>query len=342
MRVRWRAGPLVREASLNVFLGGGGLHLLAGFALVTGAAVGVALAGQAMTIEAELMSLRSEGRGVVVFTTADRDIEVHIDRMTCEGLAARSDVERAGILVDTGRHDLATVGRDVVVFQASTSLAPALSTVDALVGDKLGYPHGQRRLNLDGHSVSAVVDDSGVPTTGMDSAVTVALPPAVVSGDECVVLLVPWARTQEVAAEAAATLRAEGGPVSAYAALREPVDVISRHTDRPERLLPVLAGLVGAVLTAIVTATRSSQLAAYRLSGTSCTQLLVLLWLEGALLAGLFAASGVLAAILLLGIGPSAAAGAVWILAGATVWVGLGSLAWPSAVRNPIHLAKDR
>jgi hypothetical protein len=278
----------------------------------------------------------------VVLGAANRDAPVAIDRRSCELLADRPDVERAGLLVEEGRFDLPTLGSNVLVLAVSTGLAPALSRYDAVVGSALGLSAGPHRLSGGAGVLDAVVDGSAIPTTGMSSAVTVALPSTVTSGDQCVVELSSHASAAAVSAELTAALSSAGGALAARPALRESVDVLSAHAHRAERILPMVVGGLGGLFVAVINALRSSAFAAYRLSGTRRAELLTLVWLEDALLAGLYACGGVAATVVLLGLTVEARAGVLWIGVGALTWVAVGTLGWAAAGRNPIRMAKDR
>ncbi len=171
---------------------------------------------------------------------------------------------------------------------------------------------------------------------------TVALPPSVTSAELCVVELSDHARASVVSPELTAAVSSVGGPLAAQPALQEAVDVLAAHETRPERLLPVLIGVLGGIFAAIVNALRSSAFAAYRLSGTRRVDLLTMVWMEQALLAGLYASSGTTAAVILLGPTVPARACVLWLGVGAFAWLAGASLSWASAGRNPTHLAKDR
>jgi hypothetical protein len=186
------------------------------------------------------------------------------------------------------------------------------------------------------------MDGDAIPTTGMSSAVVVSLPASITSGSQCVVELSPYASASTVSAELAAAQRAEGGNLAAMPALQESVDVLAAHASRAERFLPVLVGGLGGLLATITNALRSSSFAAYRLSGTRRSDLLVLVWLELALLAGLYMFSAIAAIAVLLGRTAEAFVGTLWVEVGALAWVAVGTLSWAAAGRNPTRLAKDR
>ena len=333
----WQTSALLREARRNVM--GGTLRWAVTVAIAGGVLVAGALVGQDRDLTGRLADLGDRGRGVVVIGSADPDVPVEIDRASCDALTERPDVVRSGLLTDPGRHDLGMLGRSVAVLGTSSTLAPALIDHEALVGSALGLPTGPRTLDLGGPPVAAMVGASEVPETGMASAVVVPLTSP--TGPRCVVQLSPWA-DPTMGAETLAALVATGGPLTAHAVLTETTDTLAGHRDRPERLLPLAAGAAGALITALLTATRAGGFAGYRLSGTSRRDLLRLLALEQAHLAGAFATSGTLATVVLLGWSPAAAAGAAWILAGALTWYILAAVGWPIVLRNPFDLGKER
>ena len=114
--------------------------------------------------------------------------------------------------------------------------------------------------------------------------------------------------------------------------LAQPLDATEQFLQRPTRWLPLAVGIIAGLATIALGATRLSEFAAYRLSGTRPKELAAILGLESLALAGVAAVSGVAAALLLspwLVSGVTTAAGS--LVVGATWWaiaaIGLAPLA---------------
>lgn len=329
---------LVRESLLNTVRRGSALWAVAVIAVLTGSGAAAFAFVQEREFVELLADQHAKGRGVIVIASASAEREAAIDRSSCEALANRPDVRRSGLLVQSRRTDLPTLGADIQVVGVSVGLHPTLVEHEAVVGPALGADQGPLRLLLDGRSVDAIVAGGGVPMSGMDSAVAVSLAPGVEAGPYCLVDLMDRARVGDVATELVAALRSDSADLVASPALRESVDVLDLHARRVERFAPVVLGAFGAACTFLVNWLRSSAFAAYRLSGTRREELLLLVVLEQVLVAGLYATSGVLA-VFVMG-GPPATG--PWVVVGALVWVALAPVSWLAAGRNPFRMAKDR
>lgn len=334
----WRHAALVRESLLNTVHRGSALWLLVVLAVLLGSGAAAFALVQHRAFEDLLESQNVQGRGVVMLGSGSADAVAEIERASCEGLAQRSDVLRSGIVLPLGRVDLPTLGADILVLGASERLLPALSAHEAVIGPALGADAGPTRMLLGGRPVDALVAGGGVPTSGMESAVTVGLAPEVRSGPHCLVELVPLARVRDVASELVLALRSDSRDLVAHHALQEPADLLDMHARRVVRFLPVVLGALGGVCALLVNWLRSSAFAAYRLSGTRRGEVFLLVVLEQSVVAGVFATSGVLAVVVT---GGPPATG-LWILIGALVWVATAPLSWLAAGRNPFRMAKDR
>lgn len=339
----WRPSLLVREATRNVF-GWGSRRLPA---LILAAAIGLAhvmfLAYQTQELEDRLADLALKGRNVLTIASASQDAEAAVSRASCEGLTDHPEVQHAGLFQADGLRDVVQIGPGVPLVHASTTLVPGLARADAVVGSALREPAERFGLLVDGQLLNATVGEATPDGVDVNSAVVVPLDPATRTGTACVIVLDAFADQDEAAVRLAAELHAERNPVSGRAQLRETLDPIALFQNRPERFLPLVLGLVGALLCGLQNRLRSSELAVYRLSGTSPRSLGVVLVVEQLLIAGVAVASGSLAALVLsprlldptVPVLWSVGAGALWV-AGATL------LSVDLPFRRPTDLAKDR
>jgi ABC-type antimicrobial peptide transport system permease subunit len=120
-------------------------------------------------------------------------------------------------------------------------------------------------------------------------------------------------------------------------------DPVDTYLKRPSRWLPLLLGALGALATAISTRLRASEIAVYRMSGTSATSVVSLLTVEALLIAGTAAASAATASAVLAKGHLDATVPVVRGLAMAGVWTLTSIVAsLDLAVRSPNDLAKDR
>ena len=138
-------------------------------------------------------------------------------------------------------------------------------------------------------------------------------------------------------------LRSTGGPIIAVPQLRESHSVLDAYRGRLAGG-PLGAGALGALASLTLLIMRSSELAAYRLSGTSFVDLVPLLVFEQTLLAGtlvLFASFRLVVASLLTPALPNAMFLWPWLVS--LSWLAIICAAAPFAARrSPAQLARDR
>lgn len=342
----WRGIHLAREANKNVLVWRSRLQPLVFFAVLAGVAATLFGAYESTSLLHRLEEQKESGRNILVFSAADTNRPVSIDRRSCETLTNSSAVERAGIVEREGLFDFLQIGPDVPVLSASSSLFPLLNTNDAIVGSALvpdvqaGVPY---RLGLSANILEAQVASKQAVGIDTNSAVVVALPPRVRSGSTCVVVLHDLTSVDRNLSQLSAQLQSSGGPLAATQMFNDTSDPIEDFINRSGRLLPSLLGLLGGVAAGILNRLRSGELAAYRLSGTSARSLYVLLLLEQALLAGLMvlSASLAIAALHPYFLSPAStlmssfAAGCVWLIVAVLMTIDV-------PMRKPPDLAKDR
>ncbi|MBD7949317.1 MULTISPECIES: hypothetical protein [Oerskovia] len=349
---RWSLALLAREATRNVFSTAARLFPVVLLAVLLGSAQASLAVQQGQGLERQIAELRAQGRNVLAATQAVQDSPVLIDRDSCEGLTALSVVERAGIQVlDAPSMDLPQLGAKVPVRPVSTTLLPELATHDAVVGRSIAESAGRgpsQRFDLvtgasGSGTVSALVGSGDGAGLGGTGAVFVAADRSIATSATCSVVLTPFADASAAAPVIAAALDVQDNPVLVSTELRETTDVVALFLTRIERFLPLLLGAIGGLTVAVVGSLRSSELAAYRLSGTSPRSLGVLLALEQSLVAGTFVTASAATTLLLAGQALAPAASVLWTIAGGLVWLVVGNIvALPVLRRRPSDMAKDR
>jgi hypothetical protein len=339
----WRFTDLTREGLLNVF--GRSARLLPAVALagVLGASSVGVLALEQAALNTEISELAVQGRGVVFISESSPDRPASISRSSCEALADTPGVEHAGIIIDANRADALPFAIDAPARRASTTLFPDLGDVDVLVGDTLASQQGPFRAFVYGQPFDALVAPPSREGTGTAFTLTFPLLPEDVSASRCAVLLEPLVSAPEMTSDLIAQLGIRGNTVSGQEVLSTPVDPTSSYLSRIGRFAPLAFGVAGGFITAIITRTRTSELAVYRLSGTSRSSLLTLLALENLLIAGTAAAVSGVAALLLLPQLLDPATAAIGGIALGGSWALIATLASVDIpFRRPTDLAKDR
>lgn len=353
----WALSHLMREAIRNVLNIHARLFPVFLAAILLGAGHVALAAYQGRALDNDLSALSAQGRGVVelsvvppVSSLEDENlIPPGIDRSTCEALGSVAGVQRAGLLGDDEEMvSLPQVGSRIPMRTASATLIPALLNHDLVVGSALAETAGRSTAlttltTTDGQALSAIVDTNLGPEVASTLAVFRTLDPAVQSAERCMVVLDPRAVAAEVAPVLASSINATGAPVRANVVLTETTSITDIYLHRVERFLPLLLGILGGLVVTVLIRVRSSELATYRLAGSSPRSMAVLLGLEATLLAGAFLAASSLAILVLTEPLTSPAATMLWSWSGAGVWllVALAGAA-PMLRRTPSDMAKDR
>lgn len=344
-RDRWSLTMLVREAVKNVLSPAARMFPVLAVAVLLGAGQTALVVHQADTLGSTLDELGLVGRNVVVLTPPTSDAVSTVSRTSCEGLTRHDQVRAAGLLGRSVRTDIVELGSFVPLQPASDTLLPLLTTHDAVVGAAL-WPDGEESLVLAtsrGQVVHAAVGDpapAGVPT---GSALGVPLAPRTTVGDHCVVVLDPYLPVQESRQLVLSELQLTGEPLVASSPYSETVDVVALHLGRTERYVPAAVAVLAGFTALALSRLRSSELAAYRLSGTSRRSLATMLLLEQMIVAGFFVMSATTATLVLGTHLRDPAVPVLWAVVGGLAWVACGGLAASVAVlRQASDLAKDR
>lgn len=343
-RDRWAPGQLAREAAKNVFALQSRLYGVLVFATIVGVAIPLYAAWESVQLREQLAQEAQSGRGVFVLAAADENSPVAIDRASCEALSKDPDVLSSGLLISAGSSDFVQVGTDIPVIEASHTLLPTLDVSGAVVGAALRDTGQRFTLRMpDGTIQSASVGDSQPDVIGTNSAIVVGLPPAIRSGSRCFVKISALASEPAVSSRVIAELQSTGGPVSASYRFSEPRDPVTVFLNRPERFLPLILAIAGAITAGALNRLRTGEWAAYRMSGTSPRSLALIQLIEQFAIAGCLVLATALASAALTPslIDPAAtiltgvASGALWTMIATLIGIDL-------PFRKPTDLAKDR
>lgn len=352
---KWPLRLLAREATRNV------LALHARFAPVVLAAVLVGSAHVAVaaystaSLDSALTELEAQGRNIVDIlpeplgdAPAGLTDPAGVSRGACEALARVPGVLAAGVISeDEQKVASAQLGSFVPVRRVSPSLLPEVATHDVVVGtglqDRVGAQPGQDFLlaGLDTEPVTGTVaGNRALPST---LAIFTAPMPTTDRASSCRVVLTRFADVEQTLPVLTGATRGFERGITVDRALRETSDVVAIHLDRVDQFLPLLLGVLGGLVTAILVWLRSAELATYRLAGMSPRSFGMLLGIEAALLAGVFLASSALAAFVLRDQLLAPLASTMWAMAGACAWVAVAALlSAPLLRRRPSDMAKDR
>lgn len=343
---QWRERSLVSEAVANVISPGSKLRRAA----MAGIVLGLALVGfrfmELSSFQAQIDSLAMAGRNLVVLQGTTPERHPRISRGSCESLSATSGVLRSGPLVEISRNTFPQLGPSIPVFGSGPTLFPELSSSDAVVGAELIALKGGQRLNL-------VLNDqtfqsrigkplpSGIP---VNSSVVVGLDANAKHVDRCYVFLDQRQEVSTASPALIARLHVHDQPVTATSVFPDSLDPYAQYRARPTAPLPNSIGAALGVLVAFTASLRSSELAAYRLSGTNALSLFRLLAYESIVVSGLFWMSGSLGLLFISELNFTERIGLLASLLAAAAVAVLVSMTFSvfQCRRSPMELSKDR
>ncbi len=339
----WRLRHLAREAVRNVLGQGARMAPMVLLAVLLGAGAVAFAAVEAATLRTDLSDLAWRGRGVATYASASQGQPVEITRASCDSLATQPGVLAAGLLTDPVERSIRPGGIDIVTRRASPALLPQLSHTDALIGAAIIDRTGTFLTRIDQSLLQAQTTVEQREGLGASHSVFLALGPENTSGPFCLAVLDPLVDAAAIAPVHLAALDAAGGRLTATEALQATSDPVDVFLTRPSRFLPLLLGLLGAIATVIGYRLRTSELAVYRLSGTSRASMLQLLGLEVLTVTGVAATSAAAAALALRAHLLDPGTAVLWGLAMAGTWALVTIVATADlALRRPTDLAKDR
>ena len=318
---RWKVLGLFRESVLNVINPRSRMVVTLVVAIAFGSAAVSFYAYESKQFADRLSELESQGSNVVVFQSSKPGVEIQISRKSCEALADIPGVTRSGLLIDEGTRNLPEVGANISLFAASTSLFPQLSQSDGLIGVSLAIGQLERTVTFgksDTRRLSvAQRQPEGIPT---NTAIVLPLAIGATAGPHCLVELARFQKSRSDIPVLESQLVVQGGSVIGRSQLTPPTDPVVDWTNRPGQFIGMALGAIGGLLATMLVWTRSSELAAYRLSGTSRRSLALMLTIESLLAAGMFGFSGTLAACVLDHFVISPHEVLLWSITGSATW----------------------
>lgn len=343
-RDRWHLGLLARDAARNVFSPGSRMLAVLGLGVLAGAGSSAYIALETQTMRQEIHELAIDGRNVLVFSALSNDAPTRIERDSCEALADQHGILHAGVLQPAGQLDVLPVGTRLPAQRASVTLFPELTDADLLVGRDLS-DRAFRTFTVwaEQDLATAVHADPHPEGLGTGSSITLPPRPSDSTSEQCVVILDEFSDVDTALPAVAAQLKVTINPASSTELLTATSDPAIDYLQRPDRWFPLLLGLLGAVATAITTRLRASEIAVYRMSGTSPVSVMTLLTFEALLIAGSAALSATAASLALSAHYLDPAVPILWGLALAGTWTIAALAASVDLVfRRPSDLAKDR
>lgn len=281
----WRLRHLVREAALNLTSSRRRFVALAGLALTLGTAMTTLSTYEELSLRANLGTLSEAGRGVVVISSSSSQ-EAAISRTSCERLTDRPDVVRAGFVLTAERLNVEPTGALLPVAQVSATLVPQLGNVDAVIGRALVDQVGAGSLGIEGAWLTTAAGSNQPEGLPLESIVAVAAPISVLDAPACFVVLEQGASSSISGPSLASAVTSAGPPVIATSNFDEPVSYVEQYLERPTRFAPALIAIVIAVVLSSLGAARQSEIASYRIAGTSVRSIQILFLLESAYIGG--------------------------------------------------------
>lgn len=295
------------------------------------------------TLNATLREQYLAGRNTLLFASGDQDKEAAISLSSCARLADLPGVVSAGPVQFLGVDDIVQLGPRVSVMATTASLVPELAMSDAVVGSELSFD-GPRRLG--GTLVGGLVAVHGSPIAAgvpTGSSVAVLVDPSSGTAGLCIATLDERQNVDDAIPTLMAALDTTGPPILGKRQVSPQFDPIVDYDNRQGRWFPLVSGLVLGAIGAALLLFRGSEIAAYRLSGTSRFNMLGILMLEQVALVGCYGVAGLCAIATLQADLISPRAVALRLAQGSSAWMLLFPvLAVCSVLRNPIDQAKDR
>jgi len=353
---KWPLGYLAREATRNVMAWGARLFPVLLIGILLGSGIVALAVKETKDYEARVAQLAAQGRNVVsLYLQGDSDQEAAnpddgLGRRSCEALNDMRGVVAAG-LVGEGleSQNIAQLSSLTQVRPVSATLLPQLTEYDLVIGaaaaENAGLaPDAQKTiLTSKGTLLTGIVNTEIGPRVPSTLAVFSVLGPEIQHEKFCNVILDQKADVAGMIPILEASLTAKGGDVVSQVIFVEQFDVRKDFLNRTERFAAPAAGIFGGLILAILTFMRSSELAAYRLSGTSPRSLGLMLSFESALIAGTFFTSAAVGVAVFYADLFSSLATLLWAATGAGTWMFVSwLLALPVLRRKPSDMAKDR
>lgn len=297
-------------------------------------------------LDAKVDELSTQGRNIVMVQSFDPLVSVEIDQGSCEALTKSDGIDAAGVLVQVPPKPFPQLGNSVTVFMASPALFPAFADADVLIGaNLLNYSPGTKLAVLqDGQALRAEVLERAPNGVPVNSAVLYSLNRNESFSASCLVMFDQRQDLSSALPGAIAQLNVHSGNVAAFPVLSSTRNPFSEYLSRPTQHLPVAVGILLGLMLAIATRLRASEIATYRLSGTSQRGIATLMYLEAVWVGTTYLGFGCLTAVALLQPEP------MWLLtvciehliAASAIVLTASIFSISLARRSPMDLAKER
>lgn len=351
---RWALRSAWNESVANLRAGGGRARTLLLLAVVLGGLAAAVVDADWARLE-ETQNRIEEVGGNTIIVAADAAADTGLSTADCAGLNDLWFVRASGhmdLLDPVAFSQLGNVSMPVVALDQSLIQLAARSP----------RLEGTPQIGLDGSlgtTLPFVLSTTTEPPTlyaadpirwlvpGIDLTGTVVIvegPVARERTQSCVTLVDPRVPLQWSMRVITAAISASGPAPTTRVASTTSIDVVDQFTSRPTRFVPLIAALILAFALGLVLRSRSSEIGAYRLSGTSPGDMALILIGEATLICGLFLLSGC-TGVLTLAVthGPDRMSSLPMMFLGALIAVltsGLTSLRF--GTRDVLVLAKDR
>ncbi|MBC9953582.1 hypothetical protein ICM05_02810 [Leucobacter sp. cx-42] len=313
-------------------------------AVVLGVAFVLFRTVELQTLESKVATLENQGRHLFVVQSRDETQPSRIERTSCEQIAENTGAVVAGGMSSVGEVTTAQFGT-LQVLAGSTTLFPMLDRGMAIIGSELVQEPAGTEMNLliDGVGVPVLVGESQPAGISTNNAIVVGLPPNDKLLEKCVVLVDQREHLEGAMPGLLSQLRVFGNPVIGVASFRDIFNPFEEYRERPSAIAGQAVGMLIGLITAFGTLRRSSEIAVYRLSGSSRGSVTIMLIWEAVICAAAFCGSAISALLVFREL--DFATGAVLLetaSAGVLIVLIAGCTATLILRRSPISLAKDR
>ena len=347
MRGAWRWSALSRESVLNTLNAHGKLWPLLACAVLGGTLIPVSEVRASDILRSDLHAEQMAGSGVVILSSQDPSSKP-ILAASCDALENDPGVLRAGTLdAVPGSDDVVQLGPYIPVVSASRSLFWEFGSATVLVGRQLDTHASDHLVRVLASRRFGSLDSTTVSLqpVGIDvnSALIVPRPPEDRWSSTCVVELSSRVQPAQMQPVLTAQLTTRGGMVTSRPAFNQKAKARDRWNGRPERYLPFLVAAGLAILAAALQFMRASEMATYRLAGSTRSDVWILGVFEMVVVSGTAAATGIVSSLLLEDLLADAGATALAVLWSAisAVWL-FGFMSTGQLLRSEANLAKDR
>lgn len=347
----WRPSALAHEATENIVSSGSRLAMYALLCVASGVGLASVATADAARFTNELRVLEANGwTTAVVASSASGQETDEIDADSCAALATVDGVEHSGGVRYVPAQSIAQLGSGAVTvalvdWRFTGEVGDSLAYLGSKVATETGYPSNVRLVTVSGSGSVYRAAEMPAELEAFSFGSTIAIPSNFFKNDVpgCLIWLSPWA-VGELNPALGAAVSSKSGEITVASLHSETFNPLSRHLNRSSRWLPLVAGAALGLVYILLVRSRSSELASYRLAGTSRLECVTLLQMEQLVVSGVFFASAMVG---LFAFRNFAGRDAIY----SWPYIGLGAIVlyfasvpgWLLAVRRPVmDMAKDR